>query len=741
MPNQNHSGNSIPEEEREKIERMNRIRQSMANAGDSQNAAGVRKPQTKTAMLDVSVADRPPQEQGSEATRAQKLAQIREALAMVEKPAVQPQPVPAKKGALPPLKKKGSKSAIRQNAAAETVVTTPPPKKSPPPVQQKTKSAAKPAPKQKKAEAPAPQKPASVSEPPKKAAPQQEPAPVQKDAPQQNKPAVQKQPLPPLKKAGTKGKAAENAAAETVVLAVKPESKAPKKKAEVHKTTKSSEPAVKQKPVTEKKPEPVKAPEKKPVPAKPKPAKAASAAVPVGKISAIFVGGLAALVLIVYAVMVFFFNDKFLPNTFINGVAVGNMTQQEATDVLLSKVKTDDLVLVTAQGDQVAVEARKYEAEYSIPAGAMDEAFAENKLLWIKKLFANSEYTMEYDFSYSEEKLREQIVDHDWGSEVSQNAYIQRGADGMYEIVPATTGNQFDKNKLMNFVTEQLKVGRFMVNMEESGCYEAFAAEVQAEDLQEKLEICNKFAQCTITYDFYDRTEVLEGATIAEWVILDENSNISFNRAELEKFVAAMADKYDTYGRDRTFRSTLDGTITVPWTSTSMYGWQIDQEETVEELYALLEACESATVEPSYTGWGYGYTRAENDIGGTYVEVDISAQHVWFYKGGVLQMDSDCVTGTETDPNRRTPRGIFEIWSHEEDRVLGQMDDEGYETPVNYWMPINYIGVGLHDLGRGAYGGSIYMYNGSHGCINLPLSFARDLFYATENGIPVVIHE
>ena len=118
MPNQNHSGNSIPEEEREKIERMNRIRQSMANAEGGQNAAGVRKTQTKTAMLDVSVADRPPQEQGSEATRAQKLAQIREALAMVEKPAVQPQPAPAKKGALPPLKKKGSKSAIRQNAAA-----------------------------------------------------------------------------------------------------------------------------------------------------------------------------------------------------------------------------------------------------------------------------------------------------------------------------------------------------------------------------------------------------------------------------------------------------------------------------------------------------------------------------------------------------------------------------------------------------------------------------------------------
>ena len=49
------------------------------------------------------------------------------------------------------------------------------------------------------------------------------------------------------------------------------------------------------------------------------------------------------------------------------------------------------------------------------------------------------------------------------------------------------------------------------------------------------------------------------------------------------------------------------------------------------------------------------------------------------------------------------------------------------------------LGVGLHDLNRSAYGGDIYMYNGSHGCINLPVDFAKQLFDVVSVGIPVLI--
>ena len=63
-----------------------------------------------------------------------------------------------------------------------------------------------------------------------------------------------------------------------------------------------------------------------------------------------------------------------------------------------------------------------------------------------------------------------------------------------------------------------------------------------------------------------------------------------------------------------------------------------------------------------------------------------------------------------------------------------------YESPVTYWMPFNG-GIGLHDATwRSRFGGSIYYYSGSHGCVNLPYSAAADIYSIVEAGMPVVCY-
>ena len=58
---------------------------------------------------------------------------------------------------------------------------------------------------------------------------------------------------------------------------------------------------------------------------------------------------------------------------------------------------------------------------------------------------------------------------------------------------------------------------------------------------------------------------------------------------------------------------------------------------------------------------------------------------------------------------------------------------------VNYWMPF-YEGQGLHDATwRYSFGGSIYKGNGSHGCVNIPLSAARDIYEAVDTGTAIII--
>ena len=152
-----------------------------------------------------------------------------------------------------------------------------------------------------------------------------------------------------------------------------------------------------------------------------------------------------------------------------------------------------------------------------------------------------------------------------------------------------------------------------------------------------------------------------------------------------------------------------------------------DKEEVVEVaenmIYLpLLEA------DPNFV-LGYGLT---------YVEVDIPNQHVTFYENARKVMESDCVTGLPTAA-RRTHTGVFKIDYKQRNRIL-RGSQRLYASFVNYWMPFDG-GIGLHDATwRGSFGGSIYKSSGSHGCVNLPLSFAKRLYPRVYPGMTVWVH-
>ena len=64
---------------------------------------------------------------------------------------------------------------------------------------------------------------------------------------------------------------------------------------------------------------------------------------------------------------------------------------------------------------------------------------------------------------------------------------------------------------------------------------------------------------------------------------------------------------------------------------------------------------------------------------------------------------------------------------------------DNYESHVKFWMPFN-MGEGLHDATwRAKFGGTIYKTSGSHGCVNLPLKKAEEIFGIVEAGWPVFV--
>lgn len=243
----------------------------------------------------------------------------------------------------------------------------------------------------------------------------------------------------------------------------------------------------------------------------------------------------------------------------------------------------------------------------------------------------------------------------------------------------------------------------------------------------------------SITYQMpNNQTEVLDGLTIASWVNGSQGLTVSVDAAKVADYVQGLRNKYDTPEGTQTWQS-ADGTTKSIKTN---YGWHIDQTKETEALIANIQSLQSVTREPVYSS--RAAQTAMPQWGKTFVEIDISSQHVYFYQDGNCVWDSKCVTGTATDPDRATPTGVFALKYKQRDRVLrGRINPQtgkpSYESPVAYWMPFNG-NIGLHDANwRSSFGGNIYLKSGSHGCINLPPKNAKTLYELITPGTVIVV--
>lgn len=243
----------------------------------------------------------------------------------------------------------------------------------------------------------------------------------------------------------------------------------------------------------------------------------------------------------------------------------------------------------------------------------------------------------------------------------------------------------------------------------------------------------------SVTYQLpSNQTEVLDGLTIATWVNGSQGLTVSVDAAKVAAYVQGLRNKYDTPAGTQTWQS-ADGTTKSIKTD---YGWHIDQAKETEALIANIQSLQSVTREPVYASRAVQTEMPQ--WGKTFVEIDLSSQHVYYYQDGNCVWDSKCVTGTAADPDRATPTGVFALKYKQRDRVLrGRINPQtgkpSYESPVAYWMPFNG-NIGLHDANwRSSFGGSIYLKSGSHGCINLPPKNAKTLYDLITPGTVIVV--
>ena len=466
------------------------------------------------------------------------------------------------------------------------------------------------------------------------------------------------------------------------------------------------------------------------------------------KLKPSMIAGAAAAILVVgYAAGALYYTNHLFAGSKINGMDCANMTEKKADAALKKQVESYEIELDLRNNESRTISGSDIGYQYIGSGDVKDVMKKQNPLLWVSGLFSKKNYNVEIDANFDKTALKAQLDGLDCLQEANMEAPADAQiafVDNQFVIQDETQGTTIDEGTLLTALEEAVCTSQTKLSVEKTGAYAKPSVTKDDETLIHQKDIWNSCATATITYTFGDEQEVLDGMQIKDWLSYDEEGNYVENKeavmAHIKEYVLDLATRRNTMGRDRTITSTMTGEpVTV---SGGSYGFRIDQSEEAEQIYENIVNHDVVTREPAYASRAAIYGMTGDDIGNTYVEVDLGNQHLWYYKEGTLIMDTDFVSGTYTVSDRRTPSGTYSLMYKQKDQVLrGTRRADGtyeYESPVKYWMPFNG-GIGFHDASwRYSFGGSIFMYSGSHGCVNLPSSMASELYENIEAGCPIL---
>ncbi len=453
--------------------------------------------------------------------------------------------------------------------------------------------------------------------------------------------------------------------------------------------------------------------------------------------------GLSALILVaalvlIYVVLGFYFNSHFYIRSTVNGVGTSfkspagafKAITNDASDFTITFIKEDGSDGAVVTSDQVGLSV---DYEVDDVAALLD---GQNGFAWGYYLIKGKAYNTSQGNTF-DEALVDQVVaslDLNYATDIteSQSAAISFNSDsGAFEITEEVYGNDIDKAEVKKALIDAIENLHSQIKLSDGDCYEKPATLATDDDIVAACDTLNTYMNRNIHYDLGEGiTEEIPAATKASWFTWDDDFTVSFDRDAIGEFVNSMGEKYNTYGKAKDFTTTSGQQITV---GAGSFGWKIAYDGEIDQIITDLQGDEDVTRDFVYLY--YGTSHGDHDYGNSYVEVNLSEQHVYVYKDGQLVVSTDCVTGNVLN-GHGTHTGCYPIAYKQKDATLR---GDNYESHVNYWMPFN-MGEGLHDATwRSKFGGTIYQGNGSHGCVNLPKAKAKEIYETVEAGWPVFV--
>ena len=420
------------------------------------------------------------------------------------------------------------------------------------------------------------------------------------------------------------------------------------------------------------------------------------------------------------------FGNSFMPTEALNGIKVSWLKFDKACSIVEEKLSDYTLELETLTGDTI-------ELEIPIKVNLNRDQISLDSVFWLKRLVQGAQYNLDTSITYEQANITKSIESSGLleksNTIKSEDAYIS-DFDTL-SIEREVQGNEINEEVLVQQVKQAISKLSPTLNILESGGYNT--PKITESKIRENLASRGSNFNFTITYEFNGKQykfnrEYLESG---DYIELNSDGTEKIKEEAISDFVSTMNSDLSTLGRGLSFKTTARGTIYVPGGN---WGWWMDTSKTATNLKDLISAGKDATGEISWRQTAPKYGAVEFD---NYVEIDLTKQHLYLYKNNSLIGDWDIVSGLSSDPNRKTPAGIFKLTYKEKNAVLR---GEGYESPVTYWMPFNG-GIGMHDASwRSSFGGSIYTYNGSHGCINMPFNGAKTVYENIDSSYAIICY-
>ena len=447
----------------------------------------------------------------------------------------------------------------------------------------------------------------------------------------------------------------------------------------------------------------------------------------------------------VFLLLAQYYHEHFPVNTWINGVYCTGKTVSEVNEELADAQEADVIHILDAEGMDWIIPMEDAEVRPDYTHALESYLNPKDMFYWLEQLrMPVSDCLVAANYMVDEEKLRicfemlpfvAEERDRATGVKVvciGEEYYLQD--DNTYRL---------NREKAFAYLKDSLAQGQLCVDLLSAECYEDISDSAD-DKLQRALwtQIVNYRDKSNhIVYDMGAETIELTCDVAFHFLkkdeetglpLLDDGGRLVIEEQNVRAWVEQLAGKYNTYGTERRFTATRGDVIKVKY---GTYGTKLDLEAETAYLTEALraEGAEYQVHVPTYLK--QGYVRGLDDIGDTYIEIDMTEQKMYYYVEGELSLETDVVTG-HTGGGHGTPSGIYYVYAKERNRILR---GPGYASFVKYWMPVRG-GIGIHDANwRSVFGGTIYKTNGSHGCINTPTAVMAQLYDKAEIGTPVIM--